>query len=344
MILLVWAVEGYIARHEDVVLPRVTRSWKASAGAAGSVAVGCDVLFFGDSQARLGLLPRVVEGRTGLSGYNLAVLRGMPASSYGLLKRALAAGARPKAVVVNFNPGLLASRPRLNAALWTRVLGPADAVALLARSRDPGLVVPTALAWIVPTWAVRAGVRDAVLAALGEGDDDSVRALREDRETRTTHLGALPLPENPKFTEPEAERAESATGRTWRCSRVNARYVREFVTLAEAHQARVFWVIPPMSPLLQAKRLRNGQEEAYSKFVSEIMAEHPNVVVVDGRRLRLDRASFVDPIHLSRRGADALSGVVADALASAQVLRRGRDADHGSAPRGLGARGSRSFR
>src|SRR5262245_5292812 len=118
MIPLVWAVEGFVARHEDGVQSQVARSWKASAVAAGAGAVGRDVLYLGDSQVKLGLLPRVVEGRTGLSGYNLAVLRGMPASSYGLLRRALDAGARPKAVVVDFNPGLLATRQRLNAPHW----------------------------------------------------------------------------------------------------------------------------------------------------------------------------------------------------------------------------------
>jgi hypothetical protein len=311
---LVLAVEAFVARHEGPFLSPMSRSWQSAAAAAGAEAVGRDVLYFGDSQAKVGILPRVVEARTGLSGYNLAVLRGMPASSYGLLKRALDAGARPKAVVVNFNPELLNTAPRVNVSLWTRVLGPGDLLRLVARSRDPRLGARLA-ARLFPTFEIRPGVRDAFAAWAGIGSDRAGRHAAFDRAAWSAHHGAQPVPDNPAFVDLPAAPGAGTAARPWRCRPENAAYVRDFFRLAESRGITVVWVIPPISPGLLAQRVRNGQEAAYDRFVAEARAGHPGVTLLDARPLGLGSSEFFDIVHLSGRGAGALSGALALALA-----------------------------
>ncbi len=60
MVLLVFFVERYSASHEDAYLAWGTRTWKHAATAARVEGVGRDVLYFGDSQVKFGVLPRVI--------------------------------------------------------------------------------------------------------------------------------------------------------------------------------------------------------------------------------------------------------------------------------------------
>src|SRR5579883_1943148 len=99
MLALVAAVEYSLARHDFSVLSLTQWDGRASRQAAEKEAKGCDVLIFGDSLVKLGVLPRVIEERSGLRSYSLAVAGSQPLASYFLLRRALNEGARPSAVV-----------------------------------------------------------------------------------------------------------------------------------------------------------------------------------------------------------------------------------------------------
>ena len=86
-------------------------SWRLrGSGAFGFL--GAEVLAFGDSMVEFGVLPGVIAERSGLRAINLAVHDGSPAVSYFLLRRALEAGARPRAIVVDFMPHQLARSQR----------------------------------------------------------------------------------------------------------------------------------------------------------------------------------------------------------------------------------------
>ena len=71
----------------------------------------------GDSLAKLGVAPSLVEARSGRSVYNLAVCAGQAPSSYFLLRRVLDSGARPTAILVDFFPRLLQVPPQ-HTPLW----------------------------------------------------------------------------------------------------------------------------------------------------------------------------------------------------------------------------------
>src|SRR5262245_43362888 len=103
-IALVVLCERWFARVEPVVKRFQFENWRLAGRAARGEAVRARVLFFGDSLMQYAAQPRVIEARTGWTAYNLAVAGGHTPTSYFLLRRALRAGARPSAVVVDAVP------------------------------------------------------------------------------------------------------------------------------------------------------------------------------------------------------------------------------------------------
>ena len=102
MVALLVGVETIISGYRVDLAPTWAEDWRFSAWAAERQAPGSDILCFGDSLVKYGVLPRVIEAKSGLKGYNLATSGGTMPSAYFLLERALAAGARPRAVVADF--------------------------------------------------------------------------------------------------------------------------------------------------------------------------------------------------------------------------------------------------
>src|SRR5690349_12144950 len=81
MLGLVAAAEASVRRHEDAdFTTNIATSWRFSAHQAARRATKCEVLCFGDSMVKFGLLPRVIESRIGRSAYNLAAYAGPPAA------------------------------------------------------------------------------------------------------------------------------------------------------------------------------------------------------------------------------------------------------------------------
>jgi hypothetical protein len=107
LLALVAGIERFLTIHESDFDPDVVWDWKVSARAACRKAPGHEILCFGDSTAKLAVQPRVIEAQVGRSAYNLAVAGGQPPSAYFLLLRALEAGARPAAVVMECNGTLV---------------------------------------------------------------------------------------------------------------------------------------------------------------------------------------------------------------------------------------------
>jgi len=58
--------------------------------------------------------PAPVGGRARVAGVNLALARGPAPATFFLLRRALEAGTRPEAIVVDFKPSVLVGSPRYN--------------------------------------------------------------------------------------------------------------------------------------------------------------------------------------------------------------------------------------
>ena len=112
----------------------------------------------------------------------------------------------------------------------------------------------------------------------------------------------------------------------WATHRVNTTYIRRFLELTASRKIAVFWLLPPTSPGVQARREQSGTDAAHTQFVRSMQAAYPHVVVVDARRSGYAADLFVDAIHLDGRGATTLSTDVA-AILDEHLSRRGSDKD-----------------
>src|SRR5262249_49103923 len=117
------AVElGFESRSEEFTEP-CSFIWRMSWRQEVERAPGQEVLCFGDSRAKHALLPRVIQQWTGMQCYNLAVSAAPPVLTEMMFRRALDRGARPRVIVVDFKPSLLARPPEIAMRLWQEVPG-----------------------------------------------------------------------------------------------------------------------------------------------------------------------------------------------------------------------------
>jgi hypothetical protein len=307
---------GVFGRPEPISF--ITASWSESGRAATREAARCGVLVLGDSQVKSGLQPALIGGRS----YNLAVVGGQPAASYHLLDRTLKAGAQPRAVVIGFYPGLLAADLRINTRHWPELLSPAACLGLALTARDRGLVGPLMVHTLTPSVRLRAETR----AALALGADPGARSGHDEarayRRNWRVNAGAHLLPDNPGFVDESPGESGEKAGAAWTCRPVNLAYLRRLIRLAEAHGARVFWLLPTISPGVRAARERDGREAAYLRFVGALQNEFPRLQVLDPRPMLGDPSIFSDTCHLDRHGAALLSAAVAGAIERPPTTRR----------------------
>ena len=319
-IVLIGFAEFVLFRCLAERMPFIPASWRESGRAVTKEAVGAEILVFGDSQVKCGLQP----GFLGPTGFNLAVVGGQPASSYFLLERAVQAGAKPRAVVVDFFPSLLASDCRINTRQWAELLDLRESLDLLWTSGDTRLLVPMVANMLLPSLRMRSDLRAGVMAALRDEPDPGSEEGRAYRRNWRVNLGAHLLAENPGFVdgiEPERRR-----GNRWRPKPEPLAYVRRFLALAEAHQIPVFWLIPTIAPGARAVRVQDGREAAYNRFVRSMEAEFPGLMVIDPTHALAGPAgSFRDVYHLDRRGAVRLSRAVGTAIEGALASRAGAE-------------------
>ncbi len=314
MVALVAAIECGVARHWLDVGERRALAWRFCGMAAEAEALPARVLCLGDSLVKLGVQPRVVERGLDRKTYNLAVPGGQAPSTYFLLRRALAAGVRPEAVIVNFHPNLLAAAPRFNTLVWPELLTTGEAIDLAYHARDPDLFTSILLGRLVPTVKDRQGIRSAILTTLaGEPNplpDDLAAMLRNWRVNDGGHVApVVPWPVADTWSQgvvPEHGR--------WSPHRANADYLRRFLDLCDARQITVFWLLPPTTPEWTDRRRKLGIEAEYERFVRGLMACYARLVVVDGRHAGYVATVFRDTTHLHRRGAAVLSTDLATLL------------------------------
>jgi hypothetical protein len=312
MLGVLMAVERSLARPElEFTRDPMTLAWRASDRATRGGGPRAVVLCFGDSLVKLGVQPRVLEADLGRSAYNLAIPGATaPAGSF-LLRRILASGARPRAVVVDFDSSMLTSPPRETLEYWPELVGPRELLDLCWNAHDPRLFGCVGLARLLPSVRFRRAIRDGVQAAI-EGractQPDTLLAHLRNWRVNGGATAATPRAGPPIVS----ERPGAAIVRgSWQPYPANAAYVRRFLDLAAAHRLPVFWLLPPLSPARQAQLEQSGQDEGYVRFVRSLMGRYPNVVVIDGRRSGYGREVFIDATHLDRRGAAAYSTALA---------------------------------
>jgi hypothetical protein len=317
MIAWIAAGERYVARHDRDFTTIWATSWQRAAQAAAREAPRCDVLCFGDSLVKQGVAPRVIEARLGKKVHNLAVFNGEAPTSYFLFRRALAAGARPSAVLVDGE--LLEDNPLERTRLWPEVATLRETWELAFAVRDPDFFSAVALAKCVVSIKDRHEIRANVMAAFrGEfpvSHWELFPSLRNWNQNHGAHI--VPARDLAEHGDPFPKMLADTNylPSTWSCNPANGEYVARFLSLAAARRIPVYWLLPPVHPEVQARRERGGRDDIYIAFVRQLAERFPNTVVVDGRRAGFDASSMQDATHLNVKGARAWSSALAEILA-----------------------------
>ena len=271
------------------------------------------VLCFGDSMLKFGVMPGVIRREAGKAAYNLAVHTGQTTSSYFLLKRALAAGAKPSVIVLNTTPHMLMHPPRQNLMLWPEMLTPGECFNLARTMRDPDFAASILLAEILPSFKERHDLRVNLKAAL-EGRSTSRRAeISGYRRNWVVNDGAQLLVDGGPPAVPVAEWVNGLYAR-WAPDGTNVTYLHRFFDLAQSQGIPVYWLIAPTHPEVQAGIDLNRFDLDHSIFVLEMQKRHPGTIVVDARHSGFTADLFADGAHLNRRGALKLSSALAAIL------------------------------
>ncbi len=332
MLTIAATFEIYIAAHGGAFAEFSAADWRLTRRAASREAREAEVLCFGDSLLKFGLLPGSIERRTGLKTFNLSVLGGQAASSYYLLRRAIEAGARPRAILLDCQD--LPSKPIFpdvrglglapHIRCWPELLGIREAAELAWSARDASFFGTILVRTILPSYHARREVRSGLGQLVRKGDTTAWRQQRAQERNWRLNRGTLvmaPKAANPTRITPERMNDPCEE---WSPDPVSSDYLRKFLALAAEKGIRVFWVIPPTSPEHEGLRVKTGQHAYYTKLAEDLRAEFPGMVVIDGRAPGYGRGVFIDDSHLDRVGAVAFTSDVAEAVAGGLAGESGR--------------------
>jgi hypothetical protein len=317
MLALVAVVERGVERGAPRFMTWIEMDWRIVGREATTKAIDAEVLILGDSMLKFGVAPRVLEEKLGRSVYSLALLDGKPAASYFLLRRALNAGARPKVVLVDYQPECLREPPDelMQNRHWKGLLTLGECWDAFLVYRDADFLARTSLARLLPSYRCRIGLKDDLLSALrGKGNANIEDNVRNDRNRRLNRGGLL-LAKKPSFHGAlPAKFSRHMFTDDWFSRREHTEYVRRFLSLAQRHRITVVWVLPPTTPELERMRESHGMHARYTRFALRFQSLYTNLYVFDGRHSGYNEHLFVDPVHLDRDGATALSASIAAVL------------------------------
>jgi hypothetical protein len=270
---------------------------------------------------KFGIAPRVLESKLGRKVYNLALLDGKPALTYLLFRRAIAAGARPSAVIVNFGPESLCQAPwhLLTNPHWNALLAtPREAWELAWNYHDREFFGHLIVARVLPSFRCRGQIRTDVLAAFQGQTGPNPENNRPLRRNWRVNGGGILLAKQHGFQgDIPPQWAGDLLNPNFVVQPETARYVRRLFRLAAEYNIAVYWLLPPNSSRVIAARDASGVHARYNRFARGLLAQFPNLAVIDARHAGYDNTVFVDPVHLDRDGATALSGDVAQVLENA---------------------------
>ena len=307
MLGLLIAAEWTLAGHDLDLTAPWHWDWRTTGKLAAKKQGKADVLLFGDSLMKFGVMPKVVGDRAGMTAYNFALHTGQASSSYFMLRRVLAAGHHPRAIVLDLTPHMFFHKTQENARLWPELLTPAECLDLARTMRDPDFFASTLLARFVPSIKERHDLRATILAAATGRPSPSRRGeIPTYRRNWKQNDGAQLMPdgESPPIDPVYWERSLYPN---WAPDPVNVAYLDRFLGLAADAAIPVVWLLPPVQPAIQSRTEASGFDAAYTDFVRRVVARFPGVAVADARHSGFEAAEFNDGIHLKRPGALRLS-------------------------------------
>ncbi len=315
-VLAVIAVEAAFARHDlDLGRPE-NLNWRWGRHVARRNAPQADILCFGTSMMQTGLLPRLIAERTGRQAYGMAVVGSQMPYSYYLFKQALASGAKPSTLIIDFPVNFLGSSLDSQPAGWPDALNFRDTFDMAWQMRDSRFFAAVVSEKLLPTLAFRLQTRKAVSAAL---NGESASLLTENvtyLRNYNKNLGAFMAGKKPGYAGEVSDHYVKTflNDAPWKPDPIKARYFRRLIELAAANGVRVYWVMSPFVPDLQAGRDSKKLDAAYNEFAWAMTSKFPNLMVLDARHAGYKADVFMDAVHLDIDGASTLSQAVADAI------------------------------
>lgn len=320
MFALVFAVERQTNASLRGVMNVTAATWAFAAESADRESWNGAVLCFGDSLAKFGLQPRVLEARLGARARNFAGYSSPPSNDYFLLRRILARGDKPRALIVTFNPAHLDWRTADHAPLLAEYAHCDEALDLARAVGDANFFASYLANRILPTLRCRFELREGIGRQLEGFPWERPPLLTRLRENWTTNLGAQANIDAPPAA-PNEQQIAAIVGSRFTDPRakqpVQAEYVRRFLELAARQGIPVYWVLPPFLPGVRSRREQAGIEAFTTDVSRQLQIEHPELRVIDGRAIGLDESYYCDDfVHLNRRGSAVFTAAIADAIAN----------------------------
>ena len=320
MLGLILSVERAVIRHDHDLTGTVPLNWRYARYAAVSRAPDCGILCLGTSMVKFGVSSRMIAAATGKRTFNLAMSASSLPANYFVLRRAIAAGARPEAVLIDcLDDGIVPIQIHDNLRNFPELLTLCETLDIAWRSRNSDFPAMILLSRLLPSLKTRFEIRNTVVAAF-RGESASKRFEgRLVLRNWEANAGTSVIPRNPEFearhrgeTVRIAPRARSREGLA--AVPLCGSYTARFLELAAAHQIRVFYLLPPVPPHTQESWIRTGIDEGKTRHVCELQAAYPDLIVLDARRSGYAVDAFIDDIHLNAHGATALSAEVASIM------------------------------
>jgi hypothetical protein len=319
---LILVIERSIARRDLEFRAPIEWDWVVAEKLAGEAASSADVLILGDSLAKEGLIPRVIEQRTGLSVRNLAVSAGSPPLAFALLRHAIEAGARPGLVVVEMEPHLLEHGKDYLRQHGAYVLEPREIAELAWRRRDGHLLASLGVERLLPSARSREEIRAHTVARVrGEASRNAVLCPPMILNWRQNG-GALVVPGDRRFDGKLSDLHHLWFPHAFHPDPVALQYADRTFRLLRERGIRACLLIPPLARAATDRRRAEGVDAAHRRWIRELATRHEGLSVLDATALDLSDDHFHDPFHLNELGAAELSARVAEVIARLEPAGR----------------------
>ena len=321
MLALVLSVENWLRLHENRFTLISPLQWIEAIHRV-KLARGSAIVAMGDSLVSNGVIPSVIEPHLGpgRSVYNLALGGGPFSVTYFLFRRLVESGSAPEAVVVDGQSLTFDARDLAMPRPWY-VLNYREIADLSRTFQDPAFFAENATRKLIASLRHRETIRSMIVSlATGKEFNDPIHLwfyVWGWNQNKGSHL----LSDRERNHISDALKGDQGIQDhfrgEWRCNHWETGYVERFLTLAEAKHVRVYWLMMPDDPVINALRERDGWWSAYAGFLHDLQSRHPNLVVIDGHRADYPPEAMSDMLHLSRTGAITFSDSLGSILARA---------------------------
>jgi hypothetical protein len=312
MLCALLTIESSLARHIQEFTVGEGLNWAFARKAALSKVRDCEIFSLGSSTSKFGVVSSVMEDLTGHRTFNLAMCSSDMAGNYFTLRRAIEAGARPKAVLIDcyISQDITSDTKRryLNIRSWPEFLGLREAADIAWSSRDVNFLTTVALSWFCPSYKARFEVRNNVLAAVRGEVDNTAECSRFYRRNWGVNRGSQVMQRNPEFEARHVGEVAKLHVRT-ESPDLDMRgipagpYARRFLDLAASNNIRVFYLMLPLTPLKLDERVQCGEDLKDVKRARYLQSLNRDLVVIDGRNAHYPPQAFWDDVHMNGEGA-----------------------------------------